>query len=110
MQYSLPSLFQNDRRRGVRCTARRLDISGRKVDGGLEAKRAMLPRARRKTRKGWRGWENLVRAIARCSEALEPRKLAMCRVCVVRLCEKERVLEFGHVETLKRSDEKVRHA
>ena len=36
--------FEIGRRRGVRCTARRLDVCGRKVDGGLEARRAVLPK------------------------------------------------------------------
>ena len=47
--------FEIGRRRGVRCTARRLDVCGRKVDGGLEARRAVLPRARRKQEEGGAG-------------------------------------------------------
>ena len=55
MLSSLSPLFGSARRRGVRCTARRLDVSGRKVDGGLEARRAVLPRARRKQEEGGAG-------------------------------------------------------
>ena len=78
--------FEIGRRRGVRCTARRLDVCGRKVDGGLEARRAVLPRARENKKREARVGESFSRdrALLRSAGASQAHYVSRLRFATLR--------------------------